>query len=115
MEHGVKFISRVDDIIATMVIKKEVFGLPFDIYVSNCYIVPQNSSHLTDDVFAILQREVAKMPSGDGSLMFLDANAHTTMSLDFNVDVSGLDSGLDYYLADDMHVNNESSRETVDY
>ena len=107
VEHGVKFISQVDDIIATMVIKKEVFGLPFDIYVSNCYIVPENSTHLTDDVFAILHREIAKMPSEDGSLMFLDANAHTNIALDFNVDVSGSDSGLDHYLADDKHMNNE--------
>ena len=105
VEHGVKIISKADDIIATMIIKKEVFGLPFDIYVSNCYIVPDNSTHLSDDVFAILQNEIAKIPSCDGSVMFLDANAHTNTSLDFNIDVSGSDSGLDFHLPDDSNMS----------
>ena len=98
IEHGLETISVKDDIIIIFKIKKEIFGLPFDIYVSNCYIVPENSTHLTDDVFAILQEELSKIPPGAGDLTFMDGNAHTNNALDFSLDIEGSDAGLNEFL-----------------
>ena len=124
-EHGIEFTNTVDDIITTMKLKKEVFGLPFDIYVSNCYIVPSNSSHLIDDPFVLVQRELAKIPSEGGSITFLDSNAHTNIAPDFDLDCDGSNGSLDYLLpsndsSDDelilnLYLNGRLDRISTDY
>ena len=102
VSHGIELISNRDDIVATLKIKKDVFCLPFDIFVSNCYIVPENSTYLLDDVFSVLQDEIVKTPSDAESLMFLDANAHTSEALDFVLEIEGSDSGLDRLIPDEI-------------
>ena len=96
--HGVDFTSTVDDIITTMRLKKDVFGLPMDIYVSNCYIVPSNSTHLIADPFSCVQQEIAKIPGDQGCLTFLDSNAHTNISEDYSIECEGSGGDLDNLL-----------------
>ena len=100
-EHGIQFTSTVDDIISTMKLDKDVFGLPFHIFISNCYIVPSNSTHLVDDPFAIVEQELAGIPKGQGSLTFLDSNAHTHISSDFTLECDGSDGTLNTLIPPD--------------
>ena len=94
-QHGIEFTRSVDDIVTTMKIKKEVFSLPVDIYLSNCYIVPSNSPHLSEDPFALIQQELSKIPTGAGRLTFLDANAHTNDTLDIHIECEGSEGPLE--------------------
>ena len=100
-EHGIEFTSKLDDIITTMKLRKEVFSLPVDIYISNCYIVPINSSHMVDDPFILVQQELAKIPSEGGSITFLDSNAHTNVTNDFSIDSDGSNGSLEELLPSD--------------
>ena len=108
-EHGIEFVNSVDDIITTMKLKKEVFGLPFDVYISNCYIVPSNSTHLIDDPFALVYQELAKIPSEGGSITFLDSNAHTNVTSDFILDCDGSNG----FLGDLLPSDDSSEEETI--
>ena len=105
-EHGIDLFNKLDDVICTLRLKKEVFGLPFDLYVSNCYIVPANSTHLVDDPFSLVQRELAKVPYDAGSLSFLDSNAHTNITCDFSLDIDGSSGFLDALLPSDDSADN---------
>ena len=106
-EHGIQFTSTVDDIISTMKLDKDVFGLPFHIFISNCYIVPSNSTHLVNDPFSIVEQELAGIPMGQGSLTFLDSNAHTNTSSDFTLECDGSDGSLDMLIPPDDNSDNE--------
>ena len=78
-----------------------------DIYVSNCYIVPSNSTHLIADPFSCVQQELAKIPCTEGSLTFLDSNAHTNTSQDYSIDYDGSLGDLDNLLPPDDNSDND--------
>ena len=61
-KHGIDIHKTHKDIIIWLKLDKNVFGFENNIYLAVVYITPEYSTHSTEDVFYIIQRDMANIP-----------------------------------------------------
>lgn len=105
---GVVKHSKYKDIIAWLILRKDYFGLDRDIYIAIVYLVPENSTNINDDLFILLQKEIAKLPDNCDILVCGDLNARTNTLADYSIEnYDGNDGNLANLLCNDYSQHNK--------
>ena len=94
---GVEILHNVDDIIAFLRLDARYFGLEKDIYLANCYIVPESSVY-HNSPFAVLNDELTKIPLSAEKIICMDGNAITNCECDIDMEIDGSDGDLGHLL-----------------
>ena len=74
---GIEIKHNREDIIAWIRLKKTFFGFEHDLYIANCYIVPEKSHLSHEDPFGLILDDITRLPDDCYILMAGDYNAHT--------------------------------------
>ena len=83
-------------------LRKEYLGLSRNVIIGCVYVVPENSTHVEQDVFNILENEIACIAADHETLICSDYNGRTGRIPDFaTYFMSGNDENLPYRLPDD--------------
>ena len=80
---GVDLLNNYKDIIVWIRLRKDAFVFPADIYIGIVYFSPEGSTCIDDDLFMLLQTDIANVPAGSEILICGDFNARTNILADF--------------------------------
>ena len=100
---GIEFLHNIEDVMAWLRVDASYFGLEKDIYVANCYIVPESSTYFNNP-FVTVNNEIARVPKNVDKLICADWNAITNTECDFVQDIEGSDGDLNHMLQEVDHL-----------
>jgi len=102
---GITIIPPTNSEISWICLKKHFFGMTADIFMAFVYISPEGSSYSSkrDDIFTILQNDIAKYDTQGECIICGDFNAKTCKDADYVEDDIDLNSliNLDNYIQDE--------------
>ena len=94
IKEGVKVHSVYKDIIAWLLIDKGYFGIECDIYIGCVYFPPEGSTCIEDDMFSILQGQIAKFDPNAKIIIAGDINSRISTKNDIEVTYEGSDCAI---------------------
>jgi len=99
---GVTFLKHSHTEFMWLKLSRTFFGFDHDIYICSLYISPSNSSfsHERDDIFSLIENDLAKFSSLGKCLLMGDFNARTCQEADYIVNDSSDFLDLGYYSSD---------------
>ena len=113
---GVKFLKTTSSEFMWFKLCKKFFHMDDDIYVCNVYISPVNSSYSSqrDDIFDLLEHDIANFSKLGKCVLFGDFNARTSLDADFIVHDSDtfVDVNYDYVIDEPLLRRNVDTRGT---
>ena len=77
LKDGIQIGKHYKDNVAWIILQKELFGLQNDLIIGNVYLVPEESSHESEDLISALYAELKSIPSESRVLLCGDYNART--------------------------------------
>ena len=100
---GIEILHNIDDIVALLRLDAKFFGMKNDVYLFNCYIVPETSEY-HDAPFSILNDELSKIPDSAEKLICMDGNAITSIEPDIDIEPEGSDGDLAPLLSENSNI-----------
>ena len=95
---GVEVFKTYNDSIIWFRISKEKFGIPKDVFLASVYFPPEGSTHIIEDIFYVLQKDIADLPGSPEVIIAGDMNSRTAELSDYH------DSN--YFLGNDGQLSN---------
>ena len=83
-KNGVELYKIHKDSIIWFKLDKDKFGFPSDVFLVSIYITPESSTHAVEDMFYVLQKDIAGLPGNPEIIIVGDMNSRTAELPDFN-------------------------------
>lgn len=116
IQKGIKIIPHTNTEIQWLKLCKHFFHMDNDLYIAFVYISPARSSysHQREDIFEILENDVAKYSKLGSCLVFGDFNARTATAADFCIESDTGQHLPDNYIYDEPLPRNNLDKHDID-